>query len=78
MIKEAKKIIPKIKLNDIEPSKKVGIRSQLYDSLNNKFEDDFICKNGYHSTHLMNAISPAFTSSFELADLIIDNSLLSK
>ena len=43
MINEAKKIIPKITLNDIEPSKKVGIRSQLYNSITNKFEDDFIC-----------------------------------
>ncbi len=76
MIKEAKKIIPKITLNQIEPSKKVGIRSQLYNSTKNRFEDDFICKNGFHSTHLMNAISPAFTSSFSLADLIIDNSEL--
>ena len=74
MINEAKKIIPEITLNDIELSKKVGIRSQLYDSLTNKFEDDFICKNGYKSTHLMNAISPAFTSSFALADLILENS----
>ena len=76
MINEAKKIIPKITLNDIEPSKKVGIRSQLYNSITNKFEDDFICKNGYQSTHIMNAISPAFTSSFSLADLILENSKL--
>ena len=76
MINEAKKIIPKITLYDIEPSKKVGIRSQLYNSSANKFEDDFICKNGYQSTHVMNAISPAFTSSFSLADLILENSKL--
>ena len=72
MINEAKKIIPRITLSEIEPSKKVGIRSQLYNKSHNKFEDDFICKNGYKSTHLMNAISPAFTSSFALADLVLE------
>ena len=74
MIKEAKKIIPKISLNHIEPSEKVGIRAQLYNSSKNNFEDDFICMNGYHSTHLMNSISPAFTSSFSLADLVLKKS----
>ena len=28
---------------------------------------------GQSSTHILNAISPAFTASFALADLIIDN-----
>ena len=34
----------------------------------------FVCINEENSTHVLNAISPAFTSSFELADLIIDKS----
>jgi hypothetical protein len=29
---------------------------------------------GRGSTHVVNAISPAFTASFELADYILDNS----
>ena len=28
----------------------------------------------HYSTHVLNAISPAFTASFELGDLIIDRS----
>ena len=39
-----------------------------------KLVDDFLCINGKKSTHVLNAISPAFTASFELADLIIDRS----
>ena len=30
---------------------------------------------GQSSTHILNAISPAFTASFALADLIIDNKI---
>ncbi len=74
MINSAKKIIPAIKLQDIKLSKKVGIRAQLFNKNKSQFENDFICLNGKNSTHILNAISPAFTSSFELADYIIENS----
>ncbi len=72
-LEAAKKLIPKIKSGDIELSSKVGIRSQLFNKKMMKLENDFICKNGKNSTHILNAISPAFTASFALADFIIDN-----
>jgi len=37
--------------------------------------DDFVMINNKHSTHVVNAISPAFTASFSLADLILDKSI---
>ena len=77
LIKAAQKLIPSLRLSHIEISEKVGIRSQLFNHQAKKLEDDFICVDGPSSTHILNAISPAFTASFSLADLIIDNSLLS-
>lgn len=74
ILRSAKELIPNIKNSDIVKSDKVGIRSQLFNLEQKKLEDDFICINGENSTHVLNAISPAFTSSFELADLIIDKS----
>ena len=53
-------------------SQKVGIRSQLFNKQTQHLEDDFLCLSGKRSTHVLNAISPAFTASFELADLIIN------
>ena len=35
-------------------------------------EDDFLSLDGNSSTHLLNTVSPAFTASFALADLIIN------
>jgi len=70
-LKAAKELIPSINYNDIEKSKKVGIRAQLYNIKKNSLEDDFLCLSGPSSTHILNAISPAFTASFALADLII-------
>lgn len=75
-ITAAQKLIPDLKSTDVERSPKVGIRAQLYNFKASKLESDFVCINGEHSTHVLNAISPAFTSSFELADLIIERSNL--
>ena len=71
-LKSAQELIPKIKFSDIEQSDKVGIRSQLYDKKTKQLVDDFICESTESSTHVLNAVSPAFSSSFELADLILD------
>ena len=69
-----KAIIPKIEMIHIERSSKVGIRPQLYDKNNRKLVQDFVMLDGPSSTHVVNAVSPAFTASFELADYILDNS----
>ena len=70
--KAAKELIPTLKLEDIEKSNKVGIRSQLLDTKSEKLVDDFLCIEGPSSTHLLNSISPAFTASFEFADYVLD------
>ena len=75
LIRAAQKLIPAIKLEHIQASQKVGIRSQLFNRKTKRMEDDFICLPGHSSTHVLNAISPAFTASFALGDLIIDQAL---
>lgn len=75
LVNSARQLIPSLKAEYIELSQKVGIRSQLFNTSTNMLEDDFICLHGANSTHVMNAISPAFTASFALADLILDSSV---
>ena len=75
LIQAAKELIPAVKPEHIELSQKVGIRSQLFNRQTRLLEDDFLCLPGPSSTHILNAISPAFTASFALADLIIDHAL---
>ena len=72
MLKEAQKLVPALTLSDIEISEKVGIRAQLFNKELSKLENDFICITQGTSTHILNSISPAFTASFELGDLILD------
>ena len=76
VVKEACKIYPELKFKDLEISQKVGIRAQLFDNNENKLENEFLCLEAESSTHVLNAISPAFTASSALADLIIEKANL--
>ena len=72
LLRAAQELIPAIRAEHLELSHKVGIRSQLFNRQTQSLEDDFLCLPGPASTHVLNAISPAFTASFALADLILD------
>ena len=74
LLRSAQQLIPSIRAEHLELSHKVGIRSQLFNRKTQRLEDDFICLQATNSTHILNAISPAFTASFALADLILDES----
>ena len=74
LIRAAQELVPKIKIQDIKISSKVAIRAQLFDHQKKELVEDFLCLPGESSTHVLNAISPAFTASFELADMILDRS----
>ena len=75
LLQAAQRLIPAIRAEHLEMSQKVGIRSQLFNRQTQRLEDDFLCLSGCASTHVLNAISPAFTASFELADLILDQAI---
>ena len=74
LVREAQKLVPSINPKNIVMSNKVGIRPQLYSTKDHKLVDDFTYKRKGNQMHILNGISPAFTASFELADLIISKS----
>ena len=76
-LKAAKALVPGLRSEHLIPSQKVGIRAQLYDRKSGNLVQDFHLEQGSYSTHLLNAISPAFTASFALAELILDQSPIS-
>jgi L-2-hydroxyglutarate oxidase len=75
-LKAAQALVPGLRSEHLIPSQKVGIRAQLYDRRSGSLVQDFRLEHGHASTHVLNAISPAFTASFSLADLILDQSPL--
>jgi L-2-hydroxyglutarate oxidase LhgO len=57
--------------DDIEPAAKVGIRAQLVDWGKKELVMDFLVVQEMQSIHILNPVSPAFTSSMELARTVI-------
>jgi (S)-2-hydroxyglutarate dehydrogenase len=53
---------------DLLPGKEPGIRAQLIDTRTAELLNDFIIEPGPRSTHVLNAVSPAFTSSLPFAE----------
>lgn len=69
------KLMPAISKQDISKKSKVGIRAQLVDLERNTLVMDLLVKNKYNTTHVLNAVSPAFTCSFALAEYLVDEHL---
>lgn len=70
---EVQKLINNVSKEELEPSlEKIGIRSQIFDPQSKSLVNDFVVINQKHSTHVLNAISPAWTASFAFADHLIN------
>lgn len=71
-VQAAQALVPRIRSQDLQPSQKVGIRAQLYNSRTRQLEMDFVVEPGLASTHILNAVSPAFSSAFAFASHVLD------
>ena len=71
----ARKLVPELRADDLLPSNKVGIRPQLINLKEKRLEMDFVLEQTAHSLHVLNSISPAFTSAFAFAEAIVDQHL---
>ena len=68
----AHKLMKELRSDDLVPCNKVGIRPQLINTRTSTLEMDYILEQGEHSIHVLNSISPAFTSSFAFAEWIVN------
>lgn len=68
----ASQLVDKLEPDWVISTPKVGIRPQLVNTREGRLEMDFVVEQGKHSVHVLNAISPAFTSSFAFASFIVD------
>uniref|UniRef100_UPI004047B0DB FAD-dependent oxidoreductase n=1 Tax=Polynucleobacter sp. TaxID=2029855 RepID=UPI004047B0DB len=69
----ARAVIPRLRPEHLLPTDKVGIRAQMLDKQTGRLVTDFLVERGPSSTHILNAISPAWTSAFPFARYICDN-----
>lgn len=72
---DARQLVDKLEPEWVISTPKVGIRPQLVNTREGRLEMDFVVEQGKNSIHVLNAISPAFTSSFAFASFIVDHFL---
>ena len=63
---------------DIVASPKVGIRPQLVDWDTKELVMDFLVLKDSNSVHILNAISPAFTSAFAFAEFVVSQYVINQ
>lgn len=68
----ARALLPRLETSDLLPCDKVGIRAQLLNRVTGRLVNDFVVERGPSSTHVLNAISPAWTSAFPFARFVTD------
>jgi len=73
---EARKMVPSLEKSQIKHSAKVGIRPQLVDWPSKELVMDFIVLENENTVHILNAISPAFSSSMSFAKHVVDEYIL--
>ena len=69
---EANKLLPALKYEDLYNSSKVGIRPQLIHWPTKSLVTDFLVLKDNNSIHILNSISPAFTSSMAFSKYCVD------
>lgn len=69
---DAARLLRGLAPEDVLPSTKAGIRPQLVDTSTNGLVMDFLTESGQAELHVLNAISPAFTSSMAFAAILAD------
>ncbi len=75
LVEEASRMVKSIKKKGFQQWSTPGIRAQLLDTRNNKLVQDFVVENNDESLHILNAVSPAFTSSFAFSNWLVENYL---
>lgn len=71
-LKAARVLVPNLSPRDLCKSNKVGIRAQLVDKVKGKLEVDFVVRKKENTIHILNAVSPAFTSSLSMAEYVYE------
>lgn len=71
-LRSARRLIPALRSEDLQAAPKVGIRAQLVDREQDKLEMDFVIEHGTRSTHVLNAVSPAFTCALPFGEMVVE------
>lgn len=72
LVSQAAALVPSVRAADFRERGRPGVRAQLLHVPTGRLEMDFVVQPGERSTHVLNAVSPAWTSSLAMAEWIVD------
>lgn len=72
LVNMAKNLAPSIRPEHFTHAGRPGIRAQLFDLRERRLEMDFVVEGDARSTHVLNAVSPAWTSAITFAKFVVD------
>jgi len=72
MVNQAAELVPSVRAADFTKRGRPGVRAQLLHLPTKKLEMDFVVRSGPSSTHVLNAVSPAWTSALAVAEYVVD------
>jgi len=75
-IRLAQKLVTSIDPKGFTEYTKPGIRAQLLDIKSSKLIEDFVIEGDQNSTHILNAVSPAFTCAFSFAEHVVTHHIM--
>jgi L-2-hydroxyglutarate oxidase LhgO len=72
LVKQAQGLVPSLDPRDFTKRGRPGVRAQLLHLPTKKLEMDFVVEPGDRSTHVLNAVSPAWTSALAVGEYVVD------
>jgi L-2-hydroxyglutarate oxidase LhgO len=70
LVNQAKALVPTVKPSQYDQWGKTGIRAQLFNLREKRLEMDFVVETAGNQTHVLNAVSPAWTGSLSFGEYV--------
>jgi L-2-hydroxyglutarate oxidase LhgO len=74
-VRDAQRLVPRLRAEHLLHCDKVGLRAQMLDLFRRELVMDFLIEKGEKETHILNAVSPAFTSALAFSRYVTENFL---
>jgi L-2-hydroxyglutarate oxidase len=71
LVRQGRALVPSVRAADFTIKGRPGVRAQMWDIAAKKLEMDFVVRGDADSTHLLNVVSPGWTSSLAVADHVV-------
>jgi (S)-2-hydroxyglutarate dehydrogenase len=75
LVKESTELVPTVTQVKKWSKKPPGIRAQLVNLSSGKLEQDFVVRSASNSTHILNAVSPGWTSAISFSEWVVQKML---